>query len=134
MKKLVPACRSRINRMQAGNNTANASKAMQEVMNHAQVHSGIRISVMPFARKSRVVEMKFSAPNREAMQNRPIEIAHKLAPHSMPGPASLPMALSGVYSVQPAMGGPSGMKNASISTAQAANVVQNDIILNRGNA
>src|SRR5216684_5136353 len=57
MKKLVPAWRSRIKRMQAGNNTAKASRAMQEVMNHAQVHSGMRIKDMPLARRSRVVAM-----------------------------------------------------------------------------
>src|SRR5215470_5860168 len=120
--------------MQAGSNTANASSAMHEVMNHAQVQSGMRISVMPLARRSSVVAIKFSAPKSEAMQNSAIETPQQLAPHSMPGPASLPMALSGVYSVQPAIGGPSGITNASISTTHAANVVQNDIMLKRGNA
>src|SRR3974377_593845 len=100
--------------MQAGNNTAKASKAMHEVTNHAHVHSGIRISVMPLARRSRVVAMKFKAPSSDATQKIAIEIPQRLAPHAMPGPASFPTALSGVYSVQPAMGGPSGMKNASI--------------------
>ena len=35
MKKLVPATRSRIRRMHAGNKTAKASKAMTEVTNQA---------------------------------------------------------------------------------------------------
>ena len=37
MKKLVPATRSRINRMHAGINTAKAMRPMTDVMNHAQV-------------------------------------------------------------------------------------------------
>src|SRR5580700_2070255 len=110
MKKLVPACRSRISRMQAGRRTAKASKLMHEVMNHAQVQSGIRIKVMPLARRSRVVAMKFSAPSNEAAQKMAIDNPQQLAPHCMPGPASLPTALSGAY------------------------VVQNDIMLKRGNA
>src|SRR3974377_185954 len=110
--------------MQAGKSTANASSAIQEVTNHAQVHSGMRMSVMPLARKSRVVAMKFSAPRSDATQKIAIETPHRLPPHPTPGPASLPAALSGVYSVQPAIGGPSGMKNASINTTHAANVVQ----------
>src|SRR5215469_15425001 len=120
--------------MQAGSRTANASSAMQEVMNHAHVHRGMRISVMPLARRSKVVAMKFSEPSSDAAQKIAMESPQRLAPHCMPGPASLPMALSGVYSVQPAIGGPSGITNASISTAQARNVVQNDIMLNRGKA
>jgi len=40
-------------------NTANASSAMQEVMNHAQVQIGIRASVMPLVRRSSVVAIKF---------------------------------------------------------------------------
>ncbi len=120
--------------MQAGRSTANASSDMHEVMNHAHVHNGMRISVMPFARRSSVVAMKFSEPSSDAIQKIAIEIPQRLAPHAIPGPASLPIALSGAYSVQPAMGGPSGITKASISTTHAANVVQNDIILNRGNA
>src|SRR5208283_5590697 len=120
--------------MQAGSNTAKASRAMQEVMNHAQVQMGMRIKVMPLARRSRVVAMKFSAPSKDPMQKMAIDMPHRLAPHCMPGPASLPTALSGVYSVHPAMGGPSGMTNASINTTQAMKVTQKDIMLKRGKA
>ncbi len=48
MKKLVPATRSRIRSRHAGRRTAKASRLMHEVMNHAQVHSGIRAKVIPF--------------------------------------------------------------------------------------
>ena len=68
---------------------------MQEVMNHAQVQMGMRIRVMPLARRSRVVAMKFSAPNSEPMQKSAIEIPHRFCPMPRPGPASDPMALSG---------------------------------------
>ena len=95
MKKLVPAVRSRIKSMQAGRSTAKASKAMQEVMNHAQVQIGMRIRVMPLARRSRVVAIKLSAPSREPMQKMAIAIAQRFIPQPMPGPASLPTALSG---------------------------------------
>src|ERR1700726_4977975 len=95
MKKLVPAVRSRIKSMQAGRSTANASKAMQDVMNHAQVQMGMRMRVMPLARRSRVVAIKLSAPSREPMQKMAIEMAQRFLPQPMPGPASLPTALSG---------------------------------------
>src|SRR5882672_12220812 len=134
MKKLVPAVRSRIKSMQAGRSTAKASKAMQEVMNHAQVQIGMRINVMPLARRSSVVAIKLRAPSREPMQKMAIEIAQRFIPQSMPGPASLPTALNGAYEVQPEIGGPSGMTNARISTRNATSVVQNDIILKRGKA
>src|SRR5438552_10335003 len=75
MKKLVPATRSRISNRHAGNNTAKANSAMQEVMNHAQVEIGMRAKVIPLVRRSRVVAMKFKAPSSEAMQKIPIEIA-----------------------------------------------------------
>ena len=86
MKKLVPASRSRMSSTQAGSSTAKASSAIQAVMNHAQVESGIRISVMPRARRSSVVEMKFSEPSNEAMQNVAIESAHSVWPVCSPGP------------------------------------------------
>src|SRR5580704_1786949 len=134
MKKLVPAVRSRMSRMHAGSNTANASNAMQEVMNHAHVQIGMRIKVMPLARRSRVVAMKLSAPSSDPMQKMAIEIPHRFIPHPMPGPASWPTALNGAYEVQPEIGGPSGMTNARTSTRNATNVVQNDIMLKRGKA
>src|SRR6267143_3302834 len=107
---------------------------MHEVMNHAQVQMGMRIRVIPFARKSSVVEMKFSEPSNCPIQNSEIDIAQRFWPHPRPGPASLPTALSGAYVVQPEIGGPSGMKNAMNKTRKATKVTQNDIMLNRGNA
>src|SRR3954466_10658671 len=95
IKKLVPATRSRISNMQAGSNTANASKEMQEVMNHAQVLSGMRIRVMPLVRRSSVVEMKYSDPSNDAMQKIEIDIAQSVWPVARPGPATPPTALSG---------------------------------------
>src|ERR1700704_5414001 len=134
MKKLVPATRSRISNKHAGSSTANASSAMQEVINHAQDEIGMRISVMPLVRRSSVVAMKFKAPSSDATQNSAMEIPHSVCPIPRPGPASEPTALSGGYAVQPEIGGPSGTKNAAIKTTKARNVTQNDIMLNRGNA
>src|SRR5271155_5613077 len=57
IKKLVPAVRSRIRRIQAGNNTAKASNAITDVTNQAHEQNGMRASDMPFVRRSRVVEM-----------------------------------------------------------------------------
>ena len=134
MKKLVPAVRSRSKSMQAGRSTAKASKAIQEVMNHAQVQIGMRIRVMPLARRSSVVAMKLRAPSRDPMQKMAIEIPQRFIPQPIPGPASLPTALKGAYEVQPEIGGPSGMMKARSSTRKATSVVQNDIILKRGKA
>src|SRR2546423_8962100 len=47
MKKLVPATRSRISRMQAGIKTADAMSPMTDVMNHAHVEYGIRATDIP---------------------------------------------------------------------------------------
>src|ERR1700737_1285423 len=134
MKKLVPAVLSRIRSKQAGRSTANASNPMHEVMNHAQVQMGMRIRVMPLARKSSVVAMKLSEPNNWPTQNKAMDIAQRFWPHSRPGPASLPIALKGAYAVQPEIGGPSGIKNAAMSTRKATKVVQKDIMLKRGKA
>src|SRR5882762_6386057 len=111
IKKLVPATRSKINSRHVGSNTANASSAMQEVMNHAQVQIGIRASVMPLVRRSSVVAIKFKEPSREAMQKTKMDRPHRVWPSPSPGPASEPTALKGAYEVQPEIGGPSGTKN-----------------------
>ena len=66
MKKLVPATRSRMSRMQAGSSTENAMRPITEVMNHAQVENGMRIRVMPLVRRSSVVAMKLSAAQQLA--------------------------------------------------------------------
>src|SRR5271155_5016082 len=95
MKKLVPAVRSRMSKMHAGRSTAKASNAMHEVMNQAQVQMGMRMKVMPLARRSMVVAMKFNAPSSEPAQNRAMEMAHRFCPQPRPGPASEPTALSG---------------------------------------
>src|ERR1700730_4194218 len=134
IKKLVPAVRSRISNKQAGSKTANASNAMHEVINHAHVQIGMRIRVIPLARKSNVVAIKFKAPSKEPAQKSAIEIAQRFWPQPRPGPASEPIALRGAYAVQPEIGGPSGMKKARTRTINAAKVVQNDIMLKRGKA
>src|SRR5580692_8870675 len=134
MKKLVPAVRSRISRMQAGSKTAKASSAITEVTNQAQEQNGMRASDMPLVRRSSVVEIKFNAPSSEAIQNTAIEMAQRFWPMAKPGPASPPTALSGAYAVQPEIGGPSATKNAAIMNSQATKVVQKDIMLKRGKA
>src|SRR6266478_520417 len=134
MKKLVPATRSRINNTHAGRRTANAKRPMHEVMNQAHVLIGRRESVMPLVRRSSVVAMKFNEPSNCPTQKSPIDIAHKFCPQASPGPASEPTALKGAYAVQPEIGGPSGTKNAAMRMQNARNVIQNDIMLNRGKA
>src|SRR5712672_1954697 len=94
----------------------------------------MRASDIPLVLKSRVVAMKFRAPSNEATQKIAMEIAQRSWPKAKPGPASPPTALSGAYAVQPEIGGPSATKNEAIITTNARNVIQNDIILNRGNA
>ncbi len=66
--------------MQAGSRTAKAGNPMQEVMNHAHADSGMRIKLMPFARRSRVVAMKFSDPSNCPTQKMAIEMAHRTCP------------------------------------------------------
>src|SRR5277367_4985332 len=89
---------------------------------------------IPFVRKSSVVAIKLRAPNKDAMQKRAIDIAHRFWPIASPGPAAPPTALSGAYAVHPEIGGPSATKKDAIITTNDANVVQKDIILNRGKA
>src|ERR1700730_17663259 len=93
----------------------------------------MRAGDMPLVRKSRDVAMKFSAPSNEATQNIAFNVAQRSWPKANPGPASPPTALRGAYAVQPEIGGPSATKNDAIITTNATNVVQNDIMLNRGN-
>src|ERR1700730_14594125 len=121
-----------MSRMQAGINTANAVRPMQEVMNHAQALRGRRIKLMPLARRSRVVGMKFNDPNSWPTQKRAIEVAQRTTPVPCPGPATLPTALSGAYCVQPPKVGPSATKKDEIRTTKAVNVTQNDIMLKCG--
>src|SRR5271165_2201829 len=77
MKKLVPAVRSRISKMQAGSKTANASNDITEVTNQAQEEYGMRARDIPLVRRSKVVAMKFRAPSRDAIQKIAIEMPHR---------------------------------------------------------
>src|SRR5258706_10355656 len=119
-------------RIHAGNNTAKAVSPMHDVMNHAQAVRGRRMRLIPLARRSSVVGIKFNAPNNWPMQNRAIESAQRTTPSPCPGPAAEPTALSGAYWVQPPRVGPSPTKNDDIRTTKARKVTQNDIMLNRG--
>ena len=118
--------------MQAGISTAKAVKPITEVMNHAQALSGRRISDMPLLRMSSVVVMKFNEPSNCPTQKMAIEEAQRTTPSPWPGPATDPTALSGAYCVQPPKVGPSATKNDAISTRNATNVTQNDIMLKCG--
>ena len=93
-KKLVPRLRSISRRMPAESNTPNASNPRIAVTNHAQQVSGMRIKVMPFARMSSVVVMKFSAPINAPRQKIAMLMIHRSAPKPSPGPAE-GSALSG---------------------------------------
>src|SRR5215469_17789480 len=130
-KKLVPATWSRIRRMQAGINTANAVRPMIEVMNHPHVLRGRRQRLKPLVRMSKVVVMKLREPSNWPTQKIAIEVAHSTTPAPSPGPPTAPTALSGTYCVQPPRVGPSLTKNDAIKTRNAVRVTQNDIMLKR---
>src|SRR5579862_9128874 len=102
-------------------------------MNHDQQVSGIRIIVMPLARRSSVVVRKFNAPIRDAIQKIAMLVTHRSAPSPSPGPADW-MALNGGYPVQPCSGAPPDTKKAAIITTNPTNVVQNDNMFSTGNA
>src|SRR3954468_20366127 len=102
-------------------------------MNHDQQVSGMRIRVIPLARRSSVVVMKFSAPKREATQNIAIAVIQRSAPRASPGPAD-GSALSGGYPVHPWSGAPPCTKKAHKMTIKPTKVVQNDIMSRTGNA
>ena len=63
-------------------------------MNHDHTVSGIRIRVMPLARRSSVVVMKFKAPINEAAQKMAMLVIQRSAPNPSPGPVDW-TALSG---------------------------------------
>src|SRR5215467_13322356 len=119
--------------MPADSSTPKASRPRIAVMNHDQQVRGIRISVMPLARRSSVVVMKFSAPISEAIQKIAMLVIHKSAPSASPGPAD-GTALSGGYPVQPCSGAPQDTKKAARITMNPTNVVQNDNMFRTGNA
>src|SRR6266849_4056762 len=119
--------------MQAGISTENAVRPMQEVMNQAHALIGSRMRLIPLTRRSSVVVMKFSEPSNWPIQNSAIEVIHRTTPKPWPGPDDGPIAFSGAYCVQPPSVGPSPIKNEETRTRKAANVTQNDIMLNRGN-
>ena len=93
----------------------------------------MRIMVMPLARRSRVVVMKFSAPISEATQKIAMLVIHKSAPSPSPGPADC-SALNGGYPVQPCSGAPPETKKAAIITTKPTKVVQNESMFRTGNA
>src|SRR5215470_5334300 len=103
------------------------------VMNHDQTVNGMRISDMPFARRSSVVVMKFSAPINDAAQKIAMLVIQRSAPKPSPGPLDW-TALSGGYPVHPWSGAPPVTKKAAIITTNATNVVQNESMFRTGNA
>src|SRR5216683_1647827 len=99
-KKLVPRFRSISSRIPAESSTPNASNPRIAVINQAHTVSGMRIMVMPLARISSVVVIKFSAPINAPRQKIAMLVIHRSAPNPSPGPAD-GSALSGAYPVQP---------------------------------
>ena len=93
----------------------------------------MRIMVMPLARRSSVVVMKFSAPISDATQKIAMLVIQRSAPSPSPGPAD-GMALNGGYPVQPCSGAPPDTKNAAMIVTKATNVVQNESMFKTGNA
>src|SRR5271168_2496745 len=120
--------------MPADSSTPNASNPRIAVMNHAQQVSGMRIMVMPGARRSMIVVMKLIAPISDAAQKNAMERIHMFWPMPRPGPAMDPSVESGEYAVHPLIGAPPSTKNAAIRQQNEMNVVQNDIIFSVGNA
>src|SRR5579862_3075740 len=102
-------------------------------MNQDQQVSGMRIMVMPLARRSSVVVIKFNAPISEAMQKIAMLVIHKSAPSCSPGPDEL-SALSGGYPVQPCSGAPPDTKNAAMIVMNPTKVVQNESMFRTGKA
>src|SRR5208282_3655304 len=80
IKKLVPPRRSSTRSRQVGNSTAKASKPTHALINHPQVDSGSRDSVIPLVRRSKVVTMKFSDPRSDATQKATIESPQRFWP------------------------------------------------------
>src|SRR6202044_4255027 len=103
------------------------------VTNHDHTVGGMRINVMPLARRSCVVVIKFSAPINDAMQKIAMLVIHKSAPSCSPGPAD-GRALRGAYPVQPCSGAPPVTKKAARMVTNATNVVQNETMFRTGNA
>ena len=102
--------------------------------NQAQTVSGMRISVMPGARMSIVVEMKFTELSSDAKQKIKMLTIHIVWPIPSPGPVTSPRPLSGGYAVQPLIGAPPGTTNAAIMQRNATTVSQNESIFSRGKA
>src|SRR6202140_2194010 len=117
---------------QAGIRTEKAVNPMHEVINHAQVGRGNRHRLMPLARRSRTLGIKFNDPNSWPTQKMAMESAQIITPDPWPGPATEPTALSGAYWVHPPRVGPSPTKKDNSITQKATNVVQKDIMLKCG--
>ena len=96
MKKLVPAERSSKSNIPPASNTPNASKPRIAVTNQPHTVSGMRMRLMPGARRSIVVAMKFSAPSSDARQKSEMLTIHSVWPQPSPGPVISPRPLSGV--------------------------------------
>ena len=86
MKKLVPAERSSRSKIPPASSTPNASKPRIAVTNQPHTVSGMRIRLMPGARMSIVVAMKFSAPSSDARQKSEMLMIHIVWPHLRRGP------------------------------------------------
>src|SRR4029434_2167256 len=104
MKKLVPAIRSRSNKMPPPKRTGNDKSASTAVVNHAQQVSGILINDIPRVRMLSNVVMKFNAPSNEPTQKIAMLITQRFIPAPWPGPAIFPIALKGAYPVPPPIG------------------------------
>ena len=81
-KSWCPTLRSSSSRIPADRSTPNASSPRMAVMNQAQQVSGMRISVMPLARMSSVVVMKFNALINAPMQKSAMLMIHRSAPET----------------------------------------------------
>jgi hypothetical protein len=97
------------------------------VISQVQQNSGMRISVMPGARRLRMVVMMLIEPRIELM---PRMCTAKIV-RSMPMPIC---TVSGAYSVQPTPGAPPGVKNERTSSVAANGSSQNDQLLRRAKA
>ena len=130
----MPADRSSNSKIPPAKSTLNASRLRIAVTSQAHTVSGMRHSVMPGARRSTVVAIKFSEPSGDAAEKIRMPASQSVWPMPSPGPVISPMPLSGGYAVQPLMGAPPGTAKAASTQKNAISVSQNDSILRRGNA
>src|SRR5262249_45345695 len=102
-KKLVPATRSINCSTPAASSGGKASSSRNEVTSCAHTKNGKRISVIPFARRCRIVTMKLTDPRSDEVMRKIMPTSQKVCPIGA-------MSESGGYEVHPEFAEPPGTK------------------------